>query len=250
MSEPLPLDRAPPPPPPPYACFACPRDRVRRHHSLKSILSERQTPGGGTRTPPGTSSRTPPSGSSPPIPSHLNDLTRHHSLTRLKDLTASFLPARSKEITFTVPPTVSPLSPRRVLGDSLPLSPRRNETISPMSPRRFGSGDTTPVGSLGGGDYGGDSRTTTPSPGPFKGSVNDVSVLQGAYGLGTINPELYKTEDLEGDFDHYPDDHIGRVWFQLEYLTDSEKLQVTLIKVKNLPSRTVGSINSCDPYVR
>ena len=32
-----------------------------------------------------------------------------------------------------------------------------------MSPRRMGSGDTTPVGS----DYGGDSRANTPSPGPM-----------------------------------------------------------------------------------
>lgn len=71
-----------------------------------------------------------------------------------------------------------------------------------------------------------------------------------ACALGTINPELYKTEELEGDLDQYPEDHIGRVWLQLEYHSDAEKLLVTLIKAKNLPSRLIGSINSCDPYVR
>ncbi|XP_063585843.1 synaptotagmin-15-like [Penaeus indicus] len=71
-----------------------------------------------------------------------------------------------------------------------------------------------------------------------------------ACSLGTINPELYKTDELEGEYDQYPDDHIGRVWLQLEYFSDSEKLLVNLIKAKNLPSRLIGSINACDPYVR
>ncbi|XP_071545665.1 synaptotagmin-15-like isoform X2 [Panulirus ornatus] len=146
------------------------------------------------------------------------------------------LPQRSREVAFTVPPTVSPLSPRRGLGE-----------CSPLSPRRMGSGDTTPVGS----EYGGDSRTTTPSPGAFRGSFTDLSAVSGATCcLGGINPELYKTEELEGDLDQYPDDHIGRVWLQLEYHSEAEKLLVTLIKAKNLPSRLIGSINSCDPYVR
>nr|XP_045605770.1 synaptotagmin-15-like isoform X1 [Procambarus clarkii] len=150
------------------------------------------------------------------------------------------LPQRSREVAFTVPPTVSPLSPRRGLGES-----------SPLFPRRMGSGDTTPVGSAAGSEYGGDSRTTTPSPGPFRGSFSEPSTTAGATcSLGAINPELYKTDELEGELDQYPDDHIGRVWLQLEYHTDAEKLLVTLIKAKNLPSRLIGSINSCDPYVR
>ncbi|XP_047472874.1 synaptotagmin-15-like [Penaeus chinensis] len=150
------------------------------------------------------------------------------------------LPQRSREVTFTVPPTVSPLSPRRALGD-----------CSPLSPRRLGSGDTTPVGSQAGSEYGGDSRTTTPSPGLLRGSFTDIPAVSGAAcSLGTINPELYKTDELEGEYDQYPDDHIGRVWLQLEYFSDSEKLLVNLIKAKNLPSRLIGSINACDPYVR
>ncbi|XP_042225213.1 synaptotagmin-15-like isoform X3 [Homarus americanus] len=126
----------------------------------------------------------------------------------------------------------------------------------------MGSGDTTPVGSTAGSEYGGDSRTTT-SPGPCRGSFTDIPTMSGTpltspshppsgatCNLGTINPELYKTDELEGDLDQYPDDHIGRVWLQLEYHSDAEKLLVTLIKAKNLPSRLIGSINSCDPYVR
>ncbi|XP_066942502.1 synaptotagmin-15-like isoform X2 [Macrobrachium rosenbergii] len=210
-----------------------PREPIRRHHSLKYIFNG-ELASQGFR----------PGSQTPPLPSHvlpyLTDRTRHHSLTRLKDLTSAVLPGRSREVTFTVPPTVSPLSPRRGLGE-----------CSPLSPRRFGSEDTTPVGSQAGSEYGGDSRTTTPSPGPFRGSFTDIPNISGAASaLGTINPELYKTDELEGDLDQYPEDHIGRVWLQLEYLSESEKLLVTLIKAKNLPSRLIGSINSCDPYVR
>ncbi|XP_063861689.1 synaptotagmin-15-like isoform X2 [Scylla paramamosain] len=209
------------------------REPIRRHHSLKYIFNG-ESVGQGAR--PG--SRTPPAHSA--LPHLLGDRTRHHSLTRLKDLTSGALLTRTREVAFTVPPTVSPLSPRRGLGE-----------CSPLTPRRMGSGDTTPVGSQAGSEYGGDSRATTPSPGPFRGSFTDLSAMTGAAsGLGGINPELYKTDELEGDLDQYPEDHIGRVWLQLEYHSDAEKLLVTLIKAKNLPSRLIGSINSCDPYVR
>ncbi|XP_045133953.1 synaptotagmin-15-like isoform X1 [Portunus trituberculatus] len=209
------------------------REPIRRHHSLKYIFNG-ESVGQGAR--PG--SRTPPAHSA--LPHLLGDRTRHHSLTRLKDLTSGALLTRTREVAFTVPPTVSPLSPRRGLGE-----------CSPLTPRRMGSGDTTPVGSQAGSEYGGDSRATTPSPGPFRGSFTDLSAMTGAAsGLGGINPELYKTDELEGDLDQYPEDHIGRVWLQLEYHSEAEKLLVTLIKAKNLPSRLIGSINSCDPYVR
>ena len=55
--------------------------------------------------------------------------------------------------------------------------------------------------------------------------------------------------DDEDDYD-YPDDHVGRIWFAVEYEVESEKLMVTLIKAKNLPSRVLGSNNGCDPFVR
>ncbi|XP_053641501.2 synaptotagmin-15 isoform X2 [Cherax quadricarinatus] len=206
------------------------REPIRRHHSLKYIFNGDtmvQAFRAGARTPPSASSGLP----------RLCDRTRHHSLTRLKDITAYVLPARSREVAFTVPPTVSPLSPRRGVSES-----------SPLFTRRVGSGETTPVGS----EYGGDSRTTTPSPGPYRASFSEMSTSASAAAcsLGAINPELYKTDELEGELEQYPEDHIGRVWLQLEYQTEAEKLLVTLIKAKNLPSRLIGSINSCDPYVR
>ncbi|BFZ02988.1 hypothetical protein BsWGS_06027 [Bradybaena similaris] len=73
--------------------------------------------------------------------------------------------------------------------------------------------------------------------------------IPGAYALGSIDPSLYKVADED---DHYdiPPDHIGRVWFATEYERETEKLMVTLIKAKNLPSRTQGVDNACDPFVR
>lgn len=74
--------------------------------------------------------------------------------------------------------------------------------------------------------------------------------VTGSYGLGAIDPSLYQgTLNFEDDLD-YPEGHLGRVWFSLRYETSSEKLLVSLLKVKNLPSRTVGTANNCDPVVR
>ncbi|XP_054268338.1 synaptotagmin-15-like [Macrosteles quadrilineatus] len=71
-----------------------------------------------------------------------------------------------------------------------------------------------------------------------------------SYGLGMIDPALYQgTLNFEEDLD-YPEGHLGRVWFSLRYDAGSEKLLVSLLKVKNLPSRTVGTANNCDPVVR
>ncbi|XP_055875241.1 synaptotagmin-15-like isoform X3 [Biomphalaria glabrata] len=73
--------------------------------------------------------------------------------------------------------------------------------------------------------------------------------IPGAYALGSIDPALYKVADED---DHYdiPPDHIGRIWFATEYDRETEKLMVTVIKARNLPSRTQGLDNACDPFVR
>jgi hypothetical protein len=72
----------------------------------------------------------------------------------------------------------------------------------------------------------------------------------GCYGLGAIDPALYRgTLDLEEEL-QFPDGHLGRIWFSLRYEPATEKLLVSLLKAKNLPSRTVGTVNSCDPLVR
>ncbi|XP_078578799.1 synaptotagmin-15-like isoform X1 [Branchiostoma floridae x Branchiostoma japonicum] len=69
------------------------------------------------------------------------------------------------------------------------------------------------------------------------------------FSLGAIDPDLYKAtqDDSETNF---PENHLGRVWFALEYQREAERLLVSLIKIKNLPSRTPGSSNACDPFVK
>ncbi|XP_060523098.1 LOW QUALITY PROTEIN: synaptotagmin-15-like [Cylas formicarius] len=69
------------------------------------------------------------------------------------------------------------------------------------------------------------------------------------YGLGVIEPALYRST-LDLDEIQWPDGHIGRIWFSLRYEPSTEKLLVSLLKAKNLPSRTMGSVNNCDPFVR
>lgn len=69
------------------------------------------------------------------------------------------------------------------------------------------------------------------------------------YGLGVIEPALYRST-LDLDEIQWPEGHIGRIWFSLRYEPSTEKLLVSLLKAKNLPSRTVGTVNSCDPFVR
>lgn len=69
------------------------------------------------------------------------------------------------------------------------------------------------------------------------------------YGLGVIEPSLYRST-LDLDEIQWPEGHVGRLWFSLRYEPSTEKLLVSLLKAKNLPSRTVGTVNSCDPFVR
>lgn len=69
--------------------------------------------------------------------------------------------------------------------------------------------------------------------------------------LGGLNPELYRisVEKAEEDVD-FPDGHVGRAWLGLQYDSAGERLVVSLIKFKNLPSRVYGCNNCCDPFVR
>lgn len=67
--------------------------------------------------------------------------------------------------------------------------------------------------------------------------------------LGGLNPELYKLQDDDDETD-FPENHIGRIWFAVEYELESERLVVSLIKARNLPSRVRGSVNQCDPLVK
>ncbi|KAK2141170.1 hypothetical protein LSH36_1148g00001 [Paralvinella palmiformis] len=67
--------------------------------------------------------------------------------------------------------------------------------------------------------------------------------------LGSIDPSLYKYHDTDDDYE-LPDYHIGRIWFRVQYERETEKLLVTLIKARNLPSRSLSHGNTCDPFVR
>ncbi|XP_064091522.1 synaptotagmin-15-like isoform X2 [Macrobrachium nipponense] len=78
----------------------------------------------------------------------------------------------------------------------------------------------------------------------------DGSTANQGYSLGTLNPELYRIPDHLDDPGTYPPGHLGRVFLTLHYHSNTEKLQVGLLRIKNLPSRTFGSTNACDPYVR
>ncbi|XP_068114910.1 synaptotagmin-15-like [Hyperolius riggenbachi] len=69
--------------------------------------------------------------------------------------------------------------------------------------------------------------------------------LGGAYVLGSINPALYKYPDDNEETD-FPEGNIGRIWFAVEYEHESERLVVSLIKVRNLRF----SSESCNPFVK
>jgi hypothetical protein len=74
--------------------------------------------------------------------------------------------------------------------------------------------------------------------------------------IGGINPTLYKTNMGAGGGGCYDDDdlvgdsQLGGVRFGIQYQMDTEKLTVTLVRVRNLPSRHPGTANACDPFVR
>ncbi|KAM8924576.1 synaptotagmin-15-like, partial [Pelodytes ibericus] len=69
--------------------------------------------------------------------------------------------------------------------------------------------------------------------------------LGGAYVVGSINPDLYKYPDDNEEMD-FPEGNIGRIWFAVEYEHETERLVVSLIKVRNLHF----SSDSCNPFVK
>ncbi|XP_052266141.1 synaptotagmin-15-like isoform X2 [Dreissena polymorpha] len=71
----------------------------------------------------------------------------------------------------------------------------------------------------------------------------------GVEALGSIDPSLYMVTDDADDAYELPPDHLGRLWFAVEYERETEKLYVTLLKARNLPFK-YGTTNGCDPFVR
>ncbi|XP_038222427.1 synaptotagmin-15-like isoform X3 [Zerene cesonia] len=67
--------------------------------------------------------------------------------------------------------------------------------------------------------------------------------------IGVLDPALYKADCHVEDY-LWPEGHVGRIWFTLKYEAETERLQVHIIKVKHLPSRTPALANACDPYIR
>lgn len=59
-------------------------------------------------------------------------------------------------------------------------------------------------------------------------------------------PEEHDKSDEE---QIYTIDHLGRIWFNLEYDDGAESLAVTLVKARNLSSRN-KAVKSCDPFVK
>jgi synaptotagmin-15 len=82
--------------------------------------------------------------------------------------------------------------------------------------------------------------------------MNDQFIETGVTSsIGALNPDLYKSPLIpEEDTTNYPEGHLGRVWFSLHYDREQEKLQISLIRIHNLPSRDKDSANACDPLVR
>ncbi|KFP90419.1 Synaptotagmin-15, partial [Apaloderma vittatum] len=80
-----------------------------------------------------------------------------------------------------------------------------------------------------------------PQPGP-RSSFHSFA---GAYVVGTINPELYKFPEDKSETD-FPEGNIGRLWFSIEYEQESERLLVSLIKVRKLQPPA----DSCSPFVK
>lgn len=69
--------------------------------------------------------------------------------------------------------------------------------------------------------------------------------------IGSLNPDLYKSPLIpEEDTSNYPEGHLGRFWFSLNYDAEQEKLLINLIRIHNLPSRDKDSSSACDPLVR
>lgn len=68
--------------------------------------------------------------------------------------------------------------------------------------------------------------------------------------LGTLNQDLYspETDGVAADL-YLPPSSQGRLWFSAEYVETDEQLNVTLIKVKELPGRSTDD-HTRDPFVK
>ena len=55
--------------------------------------------------------------------------------------------------------------------------------------------------------------------------------------------------DDEDDIEIYPVDHLGRLWFNLEYDGKEKSLRITLVKIRNLPYRS-RTVLTRDPFVK
>lgn len=77
--------------------------------------------------------------------------------------------------------------------------------------------------------------------------------LEGRASRSVSSREPSPASALEEDEDHeeepYPLDHLGRIWFNLEYDSSAESLAVTLVKARNLSPRG-KTAKTCDPFVK
>ncbi|XP_018495754.1 synaptotagmin-15 [Galendromus occidentalis] len=86
----------------------------------------------------------------------------------------------------------------------------------------------------------------------FSGASGEKAALlasAAAHLFGGLNPELYR-EPCDSDEYDFPEGHLGRIWFGLDYDAPTERLLVKIVKCRNLPSRTLGQLNCCDPFIR
>lgn len=86
---------------------------------------------------------------------------------------------------------------------------------------------------------------------PLEIHVNVFELVGVTSNIGALNPDLYKSPLIpEEDTSNYPEGHLGRFWFNLNYDAEQEKLFINLIRIHNLPSRDKDSPSACDPLVR
>ncbi|KAK8393943.1 hypothetical protein O3P69_006941 [Scylla paramamosain] len=157
---------------------------------------------------------------------------------------------QTREIRFTLPPSLAPLG--SALDDNQIDDPEDLHDLPPLATQGLagqlqqdsGSASSSSLTSL-------TSLEAAAANEARRASISDLRrrSLQG-YSLGTLNPELYRIPDHLDDPATYPAGHLGRLFFTLQYVSDGEKLQVGILRVRNLPSRTSGSTNACDPYIR
>ncbi|XP_071526688.1 synaptotagmin-15-like isoform X2 [Panulirus ornatus] len=178
---------------------------------------------------------------------------------------------QTREIRFTLPPSLAPLA------SAVPAHPPLPDAAPDAGPdahyhHHQHASLTSLAGSGGGGGGSSGSSSTQDFASPSSSSLASLTSLEASgggaaearrssvtdlrrrslqgYSLGTLNPELYRIPDHLDDPGSYPEGHLGRLFLTLHYSQESEKLQVGLLRLRNLPSRTPGSTNACDPYVR